>query len=322
MKISVVMSYYRRIRELESTLNSIRKTSHKDFEVIIVDDGTGDGEHSPVHIPQKFEDLNITLLRVNPEDKWWVNPCVPFNVGFHHASGDVVLIQSPESYHNGDVLSHVAENLKENEYYSYGCYSLDPNITNILINGTEEQKKAIENLDGLPTHGPSTQFIVCNADVKEAAAGRDIESLDRVPQVMPGENGWYNHSTHRATYYHFMSAIYNSHLKEMGGFDERYAHGLCWDDNEFVYRIRNKELEVKIVDDPFCFHQYHYGYSNNIEECKAHASAGRRLEHTNNRTLYDTMTVPEKGVEVNCGNKKRTEWFKNEPWHKELFEEQ
>ena len=48
----------------------------------------------------------------------------------------------------------------------------------------------------------------------------------------------------------------------MGGFDERYAKGIAFDDNEILLRIKRKGLTINIVDDPFVVHQHHYSEFN------------------------------------------------------------
>ena len=109
------MTYYRRIRELKNTLSSFRETKHEDFQVIIVDHGTwNDEEHDSTQITEDFKDIDIKLIRINPEDKWWPNPSVPFNIGFGKASGEKIILQNAECFHNGDIISFTANNLKEN----------------------------------------------------------------------------------------------------------------------------------------------------------------------------------------------------------------
>ena len=115
------MTYYKRIRELRNTLRSFRESKHNDFEVIIVDDATGDGEHDSKNIVNEFSDLDIKLIRINAEDKWWPNTCIAFNTGFDRASGEIIILQNAECFHNGDVISYTADNLKENKYFTYGC---------------------------------------------------------------------------------------------------------------------------------------------------------------------------------------------------------
>ncbi len=92
MKISIVTAYYNRRQLLINTLKSISKTSHDDFEVIVVDDGSTE-ENKIGDLPNEYPFLKV--IRVEPEDKWYINPCVPFNRGFKEASGEIVILQNP-----------------------------------------------------------------------------------------------------------------------------------------------------------------------------------------------------------------------------------
>ena len=288
MKISIVMTYFKRIKELKNTLHSFRESKHNDFEVIIVDDATGEGEHDSRNVVDEFPDLDIKLIRIDAEDKWWPNTCIAFNIGFDKASGEKIILQNAECFHNGDVISHTANNLKENKYFTYGCYSLTRHVTDLLIGGTEDIKQKIKNLDGLP-----------NAIFQGG---------------MPGTLGWYNHSVHRPNHFHFCAAISAKDLNELGGFDERYAHGLCWEDNEFAERIKKKGMEQIFVDSPFAFHQFHYDYSSNQNL----TWAKRPLILTSNSDIYRSTTDKETGTKVNTGDKRREVHFKNEEWFKDM----
>ena len=53
MKISIVTAYYNRRQLLINTLKSIGKTSHDDFEVIVVDDGSTE-ENKIGDLPNEF----------------------------------------------------------------------------------------------------------------------------------------------------------------------------------------------------------------------------------------------------------------------------
>ena len=132
---------------------------------------------------------------------------------------------------------------------------------------------------------------------------------------MPGTLGWYNHSIHRPEHFHFCAAISSKDLNELGGFDERYAHGLCWEDNEFAERIKKKNMERIFVDDPFVFHQFHYNYSNNLNLTWG---AKRSLILTDNKDIYYSTTDKEEQVKVNTGNKRREIYFKDEEWFKDM----
>jgi glycosyltransferase involved in cell wall biosynthesis len=116
--ISICMSYYNRKPQLLKTLESIKQSAYTDYEVIILDDGSAD-DH-------RLEDVEgIQLIRIEPEDKSWVNPSVPYNITFSKAKGDIVIIQNPECMHAGDILSYTVENLRKYNYLAFGCLSWD-----------------------------------------------------------------------------------------------------------------------------------------------------------------------------------------------------
>lgn len=85
----------------------------------------------------------------------------------------------------------------------------------------------------------------------------DRTIIDRIPPQL-GAAGWYNHPIYEPRFFHFCSAITTKNLRELNGFDLRYAQGRGYDDDEFVYRVRKKGLNMQIVEYPKVFHQYHY----------------------------------------------------------------
>lgn len=200
--ISVIMAYYNRKSLLLNTLNSIKG----ECEIIVVDDASDD-EH------QLRDIKGIKLIEIKKEEKTWVNSCMAFNRGFNVASGDIIIIQNPECEHAGDIINYTLNNITDNNYLSFGCYSLPKTNNKTIIN------KCVS---------------------------------------IEGDSGWYNHSIYRPYGYHFCSAITKKNLDELGGFDERFANGIDFEDNDILNRIKRKGLEVKIIDSPFVYHQYHY----------------------------------------------------------------
>jgi hypothetical protein len=69
----------------------------------------------------------------------------------------------------------------------------------------------------------------------------------------------------------------------LGGFDESYAQGVGFDDDDLLFRIQQKGLEVHIVDSPFILHQNHYD-SDSFED---QASVNPQLLQKN-QMLYIT----------------------------------
>jgi len=244
---SIVMAYYNRKHLLYETLRSIEASECKDeAEIIIVDDGS-DPEHNLNTVGMDF-DLDIRVLRVDPEDKWYVNPCVVYNKGFKEAKGEVVIIQNPECFHLGDVLS-LAKELKDTQYFTYHAYSL-----------TEPMNADIKNID--PKH------------INSFGKSLDQKELP-FPIIQRGSNieglaGFYNHHTYRAHGYHFCAAIHRKNLEELGGFDERYAKGVGFDDNEFAARVKRMGLEMCFISYPLVLHQNHYAGGNFMNPANNH----------------------------------------------------
>ena len=215
--ISIVMAYYNRKTQLYRTLMSIKNSSYnkKKLEIIIVNDASDNIDE----VKSAFSMLDINLVNIRQNQKTWVNCCVPFNIGFNRVKYDKVVIQSPECYHNGDILSYVDNNLTNENYISFGCYSLSFNENN-------------------------------NNDY----ANTNI--INEKPKFI-SESGWYNHSEYNPTHYHFCSAMKYDNLCRLNGFDEDYKDGVGYDDAEFLHRIKLLGLKTEIIDNPFVFHQWH-----------------------------------------------------------------
>jgi len=231
LKISIVMAFYNRQELLDKTLEGIDKSVIKDYELIIVDDAST--------IPLVCDRAKI--IRVEKKDKWYNCSAVAWNRGMREVTGDIVILNSPECYHVGDILSYVRNNIRPNLYLSFGCYAINKAETENFHKGI------FPNL---------------------------------VNAVVDCHTGWYNHTVHRPVAYHFCSAMLKKDLDMIGGFDERYAYGVAFDDDEFIRTIKHMGMKIKIVNRPYVIHQYHthFEFTN--------ASAWR-APHTLNKAIYD-----------------------------------
>lgn len=210
--ISIVLSYFQRQELWDRTLSTICNSKITNWEVIIVDDASVP--------PLVCTHPKVKIIRIDPKDKWYHNPCIPYNLGFKEAKGDIIIIQNPECMHAGDVLSYASSNVKDNVYIAFGCYAIN-----------------LQETEGL-------EF------------GYSLNIGDYVFTTKTG-NGWYNHPVHRPVGYHFCSAITRRDLDRVGGFDERYAHGVAFDDDAFIRSIKRLGMDVQIPTDPFVVHQFH-----------------------------------------------------------------
>lgn len=73
---------------------------------------------------------------------------------------------------------------------------------------------------------------------------------------------------------------------DLGGFDERFADGHGFDDTDFAARVVKKKMDVKLIDKPFCLHQFHTSVLEHIPDF--------RIKEAKNKKLYDTfLTLPD-----------------------------
>lgn len=263
MKFSIVTAYYNRRSLFKTTLRTIaRSRMAAETEVIAVDDASQED--------QRIDDLvsrfgvQLRVIRVLPQAKWWCNPCVPFNIGFQESQGEIVILQNPECLHAGDVLAAALDAVQPGRYVTYGCYSADAVTT--------------ARLAAIDLDEPNW-----SASVRHA-----LEPMTHRGSKEDGESAWYNHSAFKPTNLHFCAAIARSDLLALGGFDERYALGVAFDDNEWLTRVSRRGLKVVTLDDPFVVHQFH-GKTN---------YAANPAGYVRNATLFHNTTSREDGYRV------------------------
>jgi GT2 family glycosyltransferase len=218
--ISIVTAYYNRKKLFYRTLQSIATSVYPNFEVIAVDDASK--EYGRLEdLTEEFPFLKV--IRVETKDKWYMNSCIPYNMGIAKATGDIIILQNPECLHIHDILTYVANNLDDSNYITMSAYSINERTTEKLL--------------------PHINHV----DLLELSPQQTV--TDYV--------GWYNHSKYNPTYYHFCSAITKANMDKLGGFDERFAPGIGFEDNEFLDRVKRLGLKLILADDVSVFHQWH-----------------------------------------------------------------
>jgi len=257
IETSIVMTYYNRTRQLRNSLKSIRrqKKDLQNTEIIIVDDASDEEKRARL-ITKDFKELNIQIVEVKKEEKYWINPCVPYNMGFRRAKGKIIVIQNPECVHFGRILGYAKENIGEGKYLSFPCYYV-----------TKEQFQRFCKWKDQPD------------DLFLKKVSRIIDPLDN--------RQWYNHSSLRPTGYHFTSVILKKDLDRIGGgFNEDFATGYCFDDDEFLFRLDQGGMDRQITPHQmgFVIHQWHP---------KSSIYVGRCPEWYRNRALLEKITGKE-----------------------------
>ena len=256
--VSIVMTYFERKSQLINTIKSFSMNGYEGVEVIIVDDASVEQLVTVEELSCFAPKLDFRLIRIEPAEKKYINPCIPFNHGFAEARGNIIIIQNAECIHVGDIVSYCRKNLDNSKYFSFGCFSIDQEAM------LQISKK--EKIDRI--------FL------EEYISRNKIVTAD-------GEIGWYNHSVFRPVAYHFTAALTRENLNLLKGFDARYAYGIGHDDDEFLVRIRRSRMNIEIIDDVTVLHQWHYSMPKNQKFEKL---------FTRNRLLLKLVTKRENKI--------------------------
>lgn len=195
--ISIVMTTYNRAEQTKYTLSTISQSSFKNVQVIIIDDYTVD----------QFQDISrfgLHIDYVHIRNKFWVNPCVNYNIGFRFIKGKKVIIQNAEVCHINDCINAVATKLQPNQYMVFDVLAL-----------SAEQSETMRR-SPVPNY-----YVVANYSAT-----------------------WYQHHNIRNKKYHFLAAMDINVLEKIGGFDPDYCCGTCYDDDDFVFKIEKEKVEI------------------------------------------------------------------------------
>lgn len=261
-KISIVMAYLNRLEQTIFTLKTISLSLYKNKEIIIVDDASR-SDQDLTYIITNYN-FRIKLIKVRPDQKNWINPCVAYNIGFKNSSGEIIIVQNPEVCHVGDCITFVQNNLIKNDWLSLNCYGL----------GGFNDNAGLERI--FNESGFNNIFDYINN--RKFNIGGNTVTLDN-----PG--GWVNHFKKFFVAYHYFAAIYKEDLENRmgGGFYEGYKDGICWDDNDFIKYLIHFGFTFKIPvfrkHLPFSIHQYH-------SKTDALSSEKKNEYHLRNRHVF------------------------------------
>lgn len=110
MDIAICIPYFERKAALVKTIKTFEKMGYfsdgrYDIELCICDDGSIDEPipEGDLRVPAKI----IAL----PKKDAWMTPCVPLNIAIRATTAPVIVIQSPETYHEMPVIYNMAKKI-------------------------------------------------------------------------------------------------------------------------------------------------------------------------------------------------------------------
>ena len=268
MKISIIIGYYNRKKQLFYTLKTINNSLYKNIEIIIVDDCTDNPEDILNENDFHNFSMDIKLISIKKEEKTWINPCICYNKGISQATGDIIILQNAEVCHIGDCISYVVNNLRVNDWLTFNCYGLNNLNDNEYIYSQNNNKNIYEYINKLWKERSNYHIVPGGNNTFKDSVG-----------------GWLNHFLYNFVAYHYFGAIFRNDLmtKMNGGFDTDYANGICFDDNDFIKRliVNNFKFTTNTFSEtePFVIHLYHEKSKNIIED--------KDIKWNINKKIYD-----------------------------------
>ena len=114
--ISIIIPTYNSIKFIKKTIKSILNQTHKDFEIIFVDDCSNDGTYKYL---KKLEKSKENKIRVFKTKKKSGTGAAPRNIGIKHSKGDYIcLIDSDDLWEKDKLELQLKQVLSKNTLYT------------------------------------------------------------------------------------------------------------------------------------------------------------------------------------------------------------
>ena len=127
MQYSILMPYYKRAMQLQSTLRSFIHfySGRNDYEIILIEDTKSSEEDRAALtiVLCEFEDL-LCIKRIQGTLQDSYSPASAYNIGAWEAEGEYLVLTNPEAMHIKDVLKGLDEEFAKDDKIYVVCSSL------------------------------------------------------------------------------------------------------------------------------------------------------------------------------------------------------
>lgn len=218
-KISIVMTSSNRSRQVYYTLRTIANSNIKNIHIILVDDS--DIDKCNIEILKTF-DFYIDFIEIKRDKKFWVNPCINYNIGFKYIKCDKIILQNSEVCHVGDICKYINDELNSDIYM----------VFDVAVSNSFEQNEDIYSSDSL-----------------------DYNIINKL-----GISSWYQ-CIHFNRNFHFLVSFTRTVFDKFKNFSYDYYSQGAYDDDDLVLKIKSLSIEIKniftITNQIYGIHLYH-----------------------------------------------------------------
>jgi len=224
MKLSVIITTYNSLKWLEKVLWGYSAQSHREFEIIIGDDGSTDETREL--IDQMRETAGMTIKHIWQQDKGF-RKCRILNKSILAVESDYVVFTDGDCIPRSDFLTVHAHEARPGNYLSGGYHKL-PMSTSESITKDDILSGRCFELKWLKAHGLKSSL----KNTKLTATTFSAQILNRLTPTacnFKGSNG----------------SVWLKDIIAINGFDERMPWGGL--DREFGVRLINSGVKPKHV---------------------------------------------------------------------------
>lgn len=232
VKVSIIVSYYKALDNLEIILNALNCQSKKDFEVIISEDDNN--KETFVFLEENWHKYNFQILHTNQEEDNGFRKTTMLNKSIKIANGEIMVFIDGDCVPHKHFVKSYIKNIEENVVLKGRRVMLSETITlklkktinfkylsilKILFSRSKKKKNGLYNSFFNLSYKSDTMWLLgCN---------------------------W---------------GIYKDLLYKVNGFDEDYVRASVGEDNDIEWRlkkigVRGKSLKNKAI----VYHLYHKG---------------------------------------------------------------
>jgi glycosyltransferase involved in cell wall biosynthesis len=248
MKLSIIMPTFKRFHLLKWGLSSLStQKMPSEYEILVLNEGLPDDKTEDVC--KEFTNLNIKYMFTGQRnltgEMKWRTPCYPINIGIKQAKGDFIIITCPEIYHLDECISPMVTALEKNPKQM------------VVTKGKDDWAEDF------------LQYL----EIRDAR-NKEQELFE-----------YYRLTYALTTTLPFFMAMSRSEVTEIGGYDEDFGTGICFDDANFVDRMLTKgnayrNFGLRIV------HLYHPRLNYKLEEIQILWKKNEALYNTRKGTIY------------------------------------
>ena len=219
MKYSIILPFWRRLVQFQNTLVSFRHhyAKRNDYEVLVIIDQK--------HLLEEIEALH-----------WLAGEFKDLPIRLIDPAHTDQTWQSPVCHYNQGAREAKGEFFVISNPENF-------HVENILAGLDEEFGK-----------DPGC-YVLCACE-SVIDAGNVVEFFTDVA-LNARHDMWYQHSQHNPRDLHFCSALSKELFNRAGGFDERFKHGIAYDDDDFREAVRKTGARFVRRDDLKTYHLYH-----------------------------------------------------------------